>query len=235
MGQLNTFPEIIEQVCWLVGFASETSISSLQKYNADTKNGATTREYAETIYTGKPVIKSAGRHCFKVSFEPPRIEKLKNQDFVAKSGHCWKTLTGLSVIASGYSIPSRPREGSGLEAPLFVLRQLIKRGCSGQPLLLPDEPVVIFPPTAVYKVGKNDKGNQVEKVIEGYKLRLIMASGSEQQGKVVYWHFDPAKFCKSRELYQQLETRTHVEASVINSKSRHFVGWSNNAGLLASK
>ncbi|KAK2609523.1 hypothetical protein N8I77_003019 [Diaporthe amygdali] len=234
MGQLNTFPEIIEQVCWLVGFASETSISSLQKYNADTKNGTTTREYAETIYTGKPVIKSAGGHCFKVSFEPPRIEKLKNQDFVAKSGHCWKTLTGLSIIASGYSIPSRPREGSGLEAPLCVLRQLIKRGCSGQPFLLPDEPMAMFTPTAVYKVGKNDKGNQVDKAIVGYTVRLIMASGSEQQGNIIYWHFDPARRCKSNNPYQQLQTQSRVESSTINSKSRHFVGWSENAGLLAT-
>ncbi|KAJ0116721.1 hypothetical protein J7T55_009871 [Diaporthe amygdali] len=213
---------------------SEKSIASLQKYNTDTKNGTTTREFAETIYTGKPVIKSEGGYRFKISFEPPRIEKLKNQDFVVKPGQCWKTMTGLSIVASGYSIPSRPKEGSGLEAPLFVLRQLIKRGCSRQPFLFPDEPMVMFPPTAVHKVGKNDKANQVEKIVVGYKVRLIMASGSEQQGNIVYWHFDPAKICKSNNPFQQMQNQSHLASSAINSKSRHFVGWSENAGLLAA-
>lgn len=218
------FPKIIEEVCWLVSVAGETSISCLRRYMTETKNGTTTRAYSETMYTGKPVIVAVGDGRFNVSFDSPRTEKLGNQEIVAKPGHCWKTMAGLSIVAKGYTIPPRTRQNSGLEAPLFVLRQLFQLGRPGKCALPSDEPMVMFPPT------ESD---------QGYKLRLIMAVNSEraptQRGNTVYWHFDPAKLCNSEQSLVQLESSIHVQSSAINSNSRHIVGWSTNAGFLAGK
>lgn len=221
-GAQVSFAKIIEQICWLVSVAGDTAIARLANYVKETKSGSTTRGYAETIHTGKPVIKAGQGHRFNVSFGPPRTEKHYNRDLVAKSGHCWKTMTGLSIIASGFAIPPRPREASGLEAPLSVLRQLLRRGCAGQCLLPSDEPMVMFPPVRVDK---------------GYNVRLIFAAGSEQRGQdnAVYWHFDPANFCDSEESYQRLETKIRVQSQAIRPNSRHFVGWSTKAGLSLGK
>lgn len=227
------FARIIQQVCWLVGVAGDTPTSRLASFVKETKQGTTTRGYAETIHTGHPIIE-AGKGCrFHVSFSAAQVEKLANHALVRKSGHCWKTMTELSIIAKGFPIPSRPREGSGLEAPLFVLRQLIKRGCHGTRPLALDKPMVMFPPSQIDRV---DKSGKVAKV---YKLRLIIAAGSEQplgkHGNIIYWHFDSAKICNSLGSFQQLEDGISVEPSAVDLYSRHFVGWSNNAGLSTGK
>lgn len=220
-GAKNVFPKIIEQVCWLVSVACKTSISLLERYVKETNGGKTTRGYAETLYTGKPVITAGPNGRFNVAFSSPRAE---NHGFVAETGHCWKTMAGLSIVASGYAIPQRPKQGSGLEAPLFVLRQLFRRGCPGKPVLPLDKPMVMIPT----KVGKDD---------DAYQLRLIMAVGAQQQsqGNCIYWHFDPARLCNSMGSCEQLEKEILASPSVIKSRSRHFVGWSSKAGFLAGK
>lgn len=223
-GAKTVFPRIIEQVCWLVSVASNTSISLLERYAKETNGGKTTRGYAETLYTGKPVITAGPDGRFKVSFSPPRTETHENHGSVAKTGQCWKTMAGLSIVASGYAIPQRPKHGSGLEAPLSVLRHLFKRGCPGKPVLPLDKPMVMIPTP----VGKDS---------EVYQLRLIMAVGAQQctQGKVIYWHFDAATLCNSMESCTRLEKQVGVNSSVIGPRSRHFVGWSSEVGSLAGK
>lgn len=222
-GTKNAFPRVIEQVCWVVSVAGKTSISLLEKYIKETGTGTTTRGYAETLHTGKPVINAGSDGRFKVSFSPPRTESHQNHGFVAKSGHCWKTMAGLSIVASGYAIPQRLRQGSGLEAPLSVLRQLFKRGCPGKPVLPLDKPLVMI----ATKTGNN----------QAYQLRLILAAGAQQctQGNDIYWHFDPAKLCDSMESCEQLEKEIRVNSLMIQPRSRHFVGWSSEAGILAGK
>lgn len=142
-------------------------------------------------------------------------------------------MTELSIIATGFAIPPRPRQGSGLEAPLFVLGQLFKRGCPGKAPLPLDNPMVIFPPSHVNRVDKSGKVAQV------YELRLIMAADSERplrkRGNIIYWHFDPSKICASTRSIQQLEDGISVEPWAVDPNSRHFVGWSGNAGHLTSK
>lgn len=232
-GERDSFARIIEQVCWLVGVAGDTPTSRLAKFVEETKQGTTTRQYTETIRTGHPIIKT-GKGCrFHVTFSAARIEKDSNQGLVRKSGHCWKTMTGLSIIASGFTIPSRPRHGAGLEAPLFVLRQLFKRGYPTSFPLPLDNPLVMFPPSKVKRVDKAGKVAQV------YQLRLIVAADCERplrrRGNVVYWHFDPAKIYGSEKSLQQLDDGICVEPSAVDPNSRHFVGWSSDAGHLTSK
>ena len=225
-GAKDNFPKIIEQVCWVASVAGGTSISLLKKFAKETNNGATTRGYAETVHTGKPVLTAGANGQFKVSFSPPRTEKDPNHGFVAKSGHCWKTMAGLSIVASGYTVPPRPEEGSGLEAPLVVLHELFRRGCARKRILPLDKPMVMIPT----KVGTHADD-------EAYQLRMIMAVGAQQrtQGNAIYWHFDPAKLCNSMESCEQLEKEIRASPSVINSRARHFVGWSSKAGFLAGK
>lgn len=142
-------------------------------------------------------------------------------------------MTELSIIASGFAIPSRPRQGSGLEAPLFVLRQLFKRGYPTSAPLALDNPMAMFPPAQVDRVDKAGKVAQV------YQLRLIVAADCERplrrRGNIVYWHFDPAKICSSEKAIQQLEDGIPVEPLAVDPNSRHFVGWSSDAGHLTSK
>lgn len=233
MGAKLSIVKVIEQICWLISIASEIPTARLASYIKETKQGTTTREYSETIYTGKPVIKTGSGCCFNVSFTAARIEKQASQDLVRNPGHCWKTMTGLSIIASGFAIPLRPRQGSGLEAPLDVLRQLIRHGYPGRSPFALDKPIVVFPPR---KVDEIDKSGQVS---EGYKLRYILAADFERPlrklGNVIYWHFDPAKVYNSVGSFKQLEEQNRVEPSAIDPYSRHFVGWTNNAWHLAGK
>lgn len=232
-GRRASFAKIIEQVCWLVSVAGDTPTARLANFVKETKQGTTTRGYTETVHTGDPIIEP-GKGCrFNVSFSAAQVKRFTNQGLVRKSGHCWKTMTELSIIARGFVIPSRPRAGSGLEAPLFVLRQLIKRGCHGTRPLALDKPMVMFPPSQVDGVDKSGKAVQV------HKLRLILAADSERplrrRGNVIYWHFDPSKICASANSIQQLEDGISVESWAIDPSSRHFVGWSKNAGHLTSK
>ncbi|KKY34898.1 putative pfs domain protein [Diaporthe ampelina] len=204
-GAKDNFPKIIEQVCWVASVAGGTSISLLKKFAKETNNGATTRGYAETVHTGKPVLTAGANGQFKVSFSPPRTEKDPNHGFVAKSGHCWKTMAGLSIVASGYTVPPRPEEGSGLEAPLVVLHELFRRGCARKRILPLDKPMVMIPT----KVGTHADD-------EAYQLRMIMAVGAQQrtQGNAIYWHFDPAKLCNSMESCEQLEKEIRASPSI---------------------
>lgn len=208
-------------------------MSRLANFVKETKQGTTTRGYSETIHTGHPIIEPGKGCCFHVLFNAARVERQANQSLVKKPGHCWKTMTELSIVASGFKIPSRPRVGSGLEAPLFVLQQLVKRGCPGSFPLPLDNPMVIFPPSQV------DKKDKSGKVVQVYKLRLILAADSEQpllkRGNIIYWHFDPAKICATAKSIQQLEDGISVPPWAVDASSRHFVGWSKNAGHLTSK
>lgn len=218
------FPHIVEQVCWVVSVAGENSISLLEKYVRETSGGKRTRGYAETLHAGKPVITAGTDGCFKVSFRPYPTEVHMNHSVVARTGNCWKTMAGLSIVANGYKIPKRPKQGSGLEASLYVLGQLFRRGCTGKPVVPLDKPMVMIPT----KVGKGH---------EAYELRLIMAVGAQQftKGNAIYWHFDPAKLCASSTSCEQLEKQIRVGPSMIGPWSRHFVGWSTGAGFLAGK
>lgn len=93
--------------------------------------------------------------------------------------------------------------------------------------------MAMFPPTKVDRVDKAGKVTQV------YQLRLIVAAECERplrrRGNVVYWHFDPAKICSSQKSLEQLEDGIPVEPSAVDPNSRHFVGWSSDAGHLTSK
>lgn len=208
----------------MVSVAGNTSISLLERYAKETNGGKTTRGYAQTLYTGKPEMATGPGGYFKVSFSPPRVESHENHGSVAKTGHCWKNMAGLSIVANGYAIRQRPKEGSGLEASLSVLRELFKRGCPGKRVLPLDKPMVMIP-------------TQVGKDHVAYQLRLIMAVGAQQlsQGNAIYWHFDPAKMCGSLGSCEQLENEIRVGPSTIDARSRHFVGWSSKVGFLAGK
>lgn len=224
---------MVEQICWIVSVAGSKTTALLENYVRQTNQGASTRKYTETIYTGRPVIKSVGGCHFNISFMAEHTEKGPNRNFVARSGHCWKTMTGLSIIARGFAIPPRPRHGTGLEAPLFVLRQLFKRGCPRTSPLPMDKPMVMFPPSTVKRPDKSGKAIPV------YELRLILAADCElplrARNNVIYWHFDPAKICASVKSIQQLEDDIRVRPWAIDPESRHFVGWSTSAALLTSK
>lgn len=226
------FATIIEQVCWLVSVAGDTPSSRLANLVKETKQGTTIRGYTETIQTGPPIIE-AGKGCrFHVSFNEAQVKRDANQQLVRKPGHCWKTMTELSIIASGFAIPSRPRECSGLEAPLFVLRQLFKRGYPTSSPLPLDNPMAMFPPSKLERM-------EAGKAVQVYQLRLIVAADCERplrrRGNVVYWHFDSAHICRSEKAVQQLEDGICVEPSAVDPNSRHFVGWSKNAESLTSK
>lgn len=223
-GAEDAFAQIIEQVCWVVSVTGQRSISLLEKYAKETNGGKKTRGYSETLHAGKPIITAGTDGRFKVSFSPSRTEIHENHGVVARTGNCWKTMAGLSIVASGYTIPKRPKQGSGLEAPLSVLRQLFKRGCPGKRVVPLDKPMVMIP-TAV---GKDH---------EAYQLRLLMAVGAQQctHGNAIYWHFHPATFCNSLGSCEQIEKEIGVSPSVVNPQSRHFVGWSGKAGFLAGK
>ncbi|KAH8753625.1 hypothetical protein F5883DRAFT_689242 [Diaporthe sp. PMI_573] len=230
-GTRSSFVGVLEQICWFVSVAGDTAIDRLKNYVEETKQGTTTREYTETVYTGRPVIRPGHGCCLNVSFRAAEIEKRASRVLVEDSGHCWKTMTGLSIVASGFAIPPRPRNGSGLDASLPVLRQLIKRGCRGASPLALDKPMVVFHPRKVDRIDKSDQGSAI-------KLRYILAAGFEQplrkRGNVIYWHFDPAKVCNSLGSLEQLEKRIRVEPSAIDPNSRHFVGWTSRAGHLAA-
>lgn len=213
----------------MVSVAGYAATKRLEKYLEETKRGTTTREYAESIYTGAPVLTAEDGPgcCFHVSFSAAEIENEPNRKLVARSGHCWKTMTGMSIIANGFVIPSRPRHGSGLEAPLFVLRRLFKRGCHGKSPMALDSPLVMYPPS---RVSRRDTSGKVAHVDA---LRVILAAACER--KDIYWHFDPARVCSSLESFRELGKEIRVHSSAIDSNSRHFVGWSDNVGHLAGK
>lgn len=215
------FAEIIEQACWLASVASEKSISLLKTHIEETNGGTRTRGYSEILHTGKPIMEAGRDDQFEVSFT---TSQPKRGPFT-ESGNCWKTMVGLSIVAHGYAIRKRPKEGYGLEAPLPILRQLFKRGCRGKRVLPLDKPMVMI----ATKAGKQN---------EAIQLRLIMAIGSQQcsqGGKAIYWHFDPATLCNSMESCEQLEKKVRVGSSGIETQSRHFVGWSDKVGVLAGK
>ncbi|KAG6358205.1 hypothetical protein INS49_014089 [Diaporthe citri] len=221
-GEKDSFPTIIEQVCWVVSVAGRTSISLLEKYARETNGGKKTRGYAETLHAGKPIITAGPDGRFEVSFRPRPPEIHDNHGAVARTGNCWKTMAGLSIVADGYRIPKRPTQGSGLEAPLSVLRQLFRRGCPGKRVVPLDKPMVMIPT----EVGKDN---------EACQLRLLMAVGAQKctQGNAVYWHFHPATLCNSLASCEQLEKEIGVSPSMLDPQSRHFVGWSSKAGFLA--
>jgi hypothetical protein len=214
-----SFPRVVEQICWLVSVTGRTPTEQLKKYVTETKRGTQTRENTVSVYTGPPVIEAEngpGR-CFHVSFTQLEPEIGPSRMFVARPGHCWKTMTGMSIIANGFAIPSRPRHKSGLEAPLFVLGQLFRRGTKGRTPVALDSPVAMYPPS---------------NGVCSSALRVILAAGCE--GKNIYWHFDPAKVCTVQAL-EELDRQVRVDSLTIGSDSRHFVGWSDCAGQLAGK
>lgn len=100
------------------------------------------------------------------------------------------------------------------------------------PLAL-DNPMVIFPPSQVSRADKSGK------VAQAYKVRLILAADSERplrkRGNIIYWHFDPSKMCASERSIQQMEDEISVNPWAVDLSSRHFVGWSKEAGHLTSK
>lgn len=225
---------VIEQICWLVSVAGNTQTRCLAKHVEEVKQGRPTREYSDIIYTGSPVIEAGDGTCIGVSFaEPARPFRQANQALVRTSGHCWKTMAGVTIVANGFAIPPRPRQGSGLEASLSVLRELIRRGHHGRSPFTLERPMVVFPPR---EVSRTDKSGQAS---TSYKLRYILAAEYEQplrkRGNIVYWHFDAGKECTSEQSLDQVEAGIGVDPEAIDPDSRHFVGWSKSAGHLAGE
>ncbi|KAG8158161.1 hypothetical protein KVR01_011922 [Diaporthe batatas] len=230
-GPQNLFSKIVEQLCWLVCVAGHKPITYLRKYIKQTNQGTTTRSEVETIYTERPIINSKDGYHVQVSFTEASVEDAPKGSLSATPGHCWKTMTGLTIVARGFAIPPRPRQGSGLEASLAVLRQLFRRGFPSTHPVAMDKPMALFPPQATKRVERAGKAADV------YELRLIMAADCERplraKRNVIYWHFDPARICASENSIQELEDSITVEPWAVDPQSRHFVGWSTAAGLLA--
>lgn len=232
-GPQNSFARVVEQVCWLVCVAGEKPITHLAKYVKQTNKGTTTRAEVETIYTERPIITSKDGCHVHVSFAEASVEDNPKGSMVKTPGHCWKTMTGLTIIARGFPIPPRPRHGSGLEASLAVLRQLFRRGFPSTCPVAMDKPMALFPPPTTKRI------QQAGKAADVYELRLIMAADCERplraRRNVIYWHFDPARIYATTDAIQELEDSITVEPWAVDPDSRHFVGWSKSAGLLASK
>ncbi|POS80095.1 hypothetical protein DHEL01_v201502 [Diaporthe helianthi] len=234
-GPQPLFAGIIQQMCWLLCVAGDKPIKHLAKYVEQTNQGrTTTRANVETIYTGRPLITSQDGYHVRVSFTDSSVENVPRGSLVAISGHCWKTMTGLTIIARGFAIPPRPRHGSGLEASLPVLRQLFRHGFPRTRPVAMDRPMVLFPPSGTQRVEQDGTAGPVDV----FELRLILAADCERPLRagrnVIYWHFDPARRFASEVSIQKLEDSITVEPWAIDPDSRNFVGWSQDAGLLTT-
>lgn len=217
-GAKAEFAKIINQVFWVVSVASPKSITLLHKYAQEVEGGKATRETAETLYTGVPAIDKRSDGKFNVSFSNPVIQEHAIRGQATKKPECWKTMLRLAIVASGYPIPKRPKPETGLEVNLEDLGQLFMLGFEGNRFETFEKPLFVAP-------------KQLDK--DRFQARMLLAT--EVDSGFVYWHCEAAKVFPSIADLETFYNEIRIDASAIKINSRHFLGWSNEAGIRAGK
>lgn len=223
-GPSSAFEEIVEQFSWMTSMAAPKPIQRLREYITQIDAGKA-REESEVLHTGLPQFKKAiGGFEVKFRDTKPTKHPVKEQD--TKPAECWKTMSGLLIVAAGYSIGGRSKGQVGLEVPATDdLAELLRLGSrkDTQGLAWYDPAAWMITPY------KDDK--------EAYAVRALMAVRTQRTEAGVFniWHFHSTSRCKTLQDYENLINEPMKDASMVNPKGRNFVGWTKDAEFFAGK
>lgn len=155
-------------------------------------------------YFVEPRISSDGNGCFNIGFTLLREEE--NDMERLEEGQCWKAMVGFALVAKGYSITRRPHRASGLETRLPVLLEMTM-GSDG--------------PAAMHAARAGSGGDPSP----------LVAAGCEK-GNIFYWHYQQDQKLGLTTLHTGVDD-VAADDGTQQQSSRHFVGWSSEAGFLA--
>lgn len=197
--------EVVEQISWLAGVTGPTQVSLLEQYVGTRETGA--KPSSKTVFF-EPQVSSKGTGCFDVGFTLICEESHSLNHPIPSDGQCWKAMMGFALVAKGYSIPRRPHRASGLETRLPVLLDLT---------MGPDGPAVM----------------RTARAAGGGKPGPLIAVGCEK-GNLFYWHYTEDQTLVPTKLHASVDDGA-VDDGTWPQSSRHFVGWSGDAGFLAGE